>query len=87
MEAIRFEQVIEKDGEIIMKGLPFKKGQHVELIFLTEPHDASRQNRIPSNFLRSSKLIGLWKDREDIVDSADYARQLRERAQSRREAA
>jgi hypothetical protein len=87
MEAIRFEQVIEKDGEIILKGLPFKKGQHVELIFLTEPHDASRQTHIPSNLLRSSRLIGLWKDREDIADSAVYARQLRERAQSRLEGA
>jgi len=28
-------------------------------------------------------LIGLWKDREDIEDSAAYARQLREQAQRR----
>ena len=31
-----------------------------------------------------SELIGLWKDREDIEDSAAYARQLREQAQRRR---
>ena len=30
-----------------------------------------------------SELIGLWKDREDIEDSAAYARQLREQAQRR----
>jgi len=37
-----------------------------------------------SQLLRSG-LVGLWKDREDIEDSADYARQLREQAQRRRE--
>jgi hypothetical protein len=84
MEAIRVEKVIEKDGEIIMKGLPFKKGQHVELIFLTEPHDVSGQGHITSDRLKGSGLIGLWKDRKDIIDSAAYARQLRELAQNRR---
>ena len=30
--------------------------------------------------LRQSDLIGLWKDRADIQDSAAYVRQLREQA-------
>lgn len=33
--------------------------------------------------LRESGLIGLWKDREDIEDSAAYARELREQVQRR----
>ncbi len=33
--------------------------------------------------LRKSGLIGLWKDREDIEDSAAYARELREQVQRR----
>jgi hypothetical protein len=84
MEAIRVEKVIEKDGEIIMKGLPFKKGQHVELIFLTEPKDISGKGHITSSRLKSSGFIGLWKGRNDIIDSTAYARQLREQAQNRR---
>ena len=32
---------------------------------------------------RKSGLLGLWKDRSDIEDSAVYARQLREEAQKR----
>ena len=84
MDAIRIEKVIEKDGEIVMKGLPFKKGQHVEMIFLTAPSEPPEQRHIASDRLRCSRLIGLWKDREDIGDSAVYARQLREQAQSRR---
>jgi hypothetical protein len=33
--------------------------------------------------LRQSELIGMWKDRDDIRDSAAYARRLREQAQRR----
>ncbi len=36
MEAIRIQKVVEKDGEILMKGLLFKKGQQVEMILLIE---------------------------------------------------
>ncbi len=36
MEAIRIQKVVEKDGEILMKGLPCKKGQQVEMILLIE---------------------------------------------------
>jgi hypothetical protein len=35
--------------------------------------------------LRQSGLIGMWKDRDDIRDSAAYARRLREQAQRRRD--
>ena len=33
--------------------------------------------------LRKSGLIGMWKDRTDIGDSAEYARELRKRAETR----
>lgn len=33
--------------------------------------------------IRQSGLIGLWKNRDDIEDSAAYARRLRGQAQSR----
>ncbi len=35
MEALVIEQVLERDGSIEMTGLPYKKGQSVEIIFLT----------------------------------------------------
>ena len=40
--------------------------------------------RLTVRQLRQSGLIGLWKDRDDIQDSATYARHLREQAQKRR---
>ena len=33
--------------------------------------------------LASSEIVGMWKDRTDIGDSAEFARQLREKAQRR----
>jgi hypothetical protein len=83
MEAVRVHKVVEKDGEILVTGLPCKKGQQVEMIVLIEPAAMSERPRLTARQLRHSGLIGLWKDREDIEDSAAYARQLRERAQRR----
>jgi hypothetical protein len=84
MEAIRLQKVVEKDGEIFMTGLPCKKGQRVEMIVLIEPPVESQPSRLTAHRLLDSGLVGLWKDREDIGDSAAYARQLREQAQKRR---
>ncbi|MBM4423278.1 MAG: hypothetical protein FJ030_07785 [Chloroflexi bacterium] len=83
MEAIRLNMVIKKDGEITMTGLPYKKGERVEMILLAQP---KMQAAIPlmARQLRRSGLIGLWKNRADIRDSATFARALREQAQRRR---
>ncbi len=83
MEAIRIEQVVRKDGEIIVKDLPFKRGQTVEVIIIPQHSDKSSRKTLTAGQLRKSGIIGLWKDRQDIQDSASYARELRERAQIR----
>ena len=83
MEAIRLHKVIEKDGEILVTGLPFKKGQYVEMILLIEPSAMPKRSHLTARSLFHSGLIGLWEDRKDIEDSAAYARQLREQAQKR----
>lgn len=84
MEAIRIHKVVEKDGEILLTGLPYRKGQHVEMVLLMEPSAMLGRPRLTAHRLLRSGLIGLWKDRKDLGDSAAYARQLREQAQSRR---
>lgn len=84
MEAIRLQKVVEKDGQIFLTGLPYKKGQQVEMILLIEPSTAPKRRDLTARQLLRSGLIGLWKDREDIGDSAAYSRQLREQAQRRK---
>jgi len=46
-------------------------------------HHKLERPRLTARQLLNSELIGLWKDRTDITDSASYARQLREQAQKR----
>lgn len=78
MEAIRLHKLVEKDGQIMLKDLPFKKGQAIEMILLIDSNDKSGTQSLTARKLRMSGLIGLWKDQEDIENSAEYARQLLE---------
>lgn len=84
MEALRVEQVLEKDGELDVRGLPFKKGQLVEIILLPRSIRKKRPRLTVGQF-RQSGLIGIWKDRDDIQDSSAYARELRDQVQRRRQ--
>ncbi len=83
MEAIRLHKVVDRAGELVVKGLPYKKGQHVELILLIEHPATAQQPHMTAQQLLNSELIGLWKDREGIEESCIHARQLREQAQKR----
>ena len=83
MEAVQIQQVMTKDGEILITGLPYKRGQAVEVIVFLPQTAPQPRARLTVGRLRKSGLIGLWQDRDDIGDSSAYARQLRERAQER----
>ncbi|NOX60880.1 MAG: hypothetical protein GXP42_02865 [Chloroflexi bacterium] len=83
MQVLRFKEKILKTGEIHLSNLPVVKGQQVELLVLIPPKQTKK--RLTARELLDSDLIGLWENRTDIIDSAAYARQLRERAQRRRQ--
>ena len=83
MSAVRIEKVVEKDGEINLTGLPFKKGERVELTLSTEPTGESAHGFITASDLLHSEIIGIWEKRKDITDSSAFARKLRDRAQHR----
>ncbi len=83
MEAIRMQQTIQKKGELTLRNLPVEEGQQVEVLLLFPASKKSKKARLTARQLLNSGLIGLWKERQDISDSADYARQLREVAQKR----
>ena len=83
MEAIRVEQVITEDGKVVITGLPYEKGQVVEVIMFPQPKSPEPHRRLTVRQLKQSGIIGLWKDRTDIEDSSVYARELREQAQKR----
>jgi len=78
MEAIRREEAITKDGQIHITGLPYRRGDVVEIIILPHVGKAEVQPRLTVRQLRQSGLIGLWKDRNDVEDSSIYAQQRQE---------
>ena len=83
MEAVQVQQVMARDGEILITGLPYKRGQAVEVIIFLRPPTPQPRARLTVGQLRRSGFIGLWQDRDDIGDSSVYACQLREQAQER----
>ena len=83
MEAVQVQQVMARDGEILITGLPYKRGQAVEAIIFLPPPTPQPRARLTVGQLRGSGIIGLWQDREDIGDSSVNARQLRGQAQER----
>ena len=83
MSAVRIERILEKDGEVRLTGLPYKKGERVRVTVSASARRATRRPVMKASDLLNSGLVGLWKDRTDIVDSSDFARKLREEAQNR----
>jgi hypothetical protein len=83
MKTVRVEQVVIEDGQVSITGLPYKKGQRVEVILVPQSTEPVMYPSLTVQQLRESGLIGLWRDREDIKDSVTYARKLREQAQQR----
>lgn len=82
MDALRFKKKLENDGEIVLTGLPARKGEEAEVIVIFE-----RAEEMPVSTLGdllNSGVVGLWKDRTDIGDSVEYARKLRKAVQRRR---
>ena len=81
MQAIKILEIVKKDGELRMSGLPLKKGQRVEMIVMTDPIVVESTGVTARNLLKS-KIVGLWKD-HPIEDSTMFARELRNEAQNR----
>jgi hypothetical protein len=82
MDAVRKVTVVEEDGKVTLIGLPYKKGDHVEIILLKEQSSAPKRG-ITARELLASPVVGMWADREDIGDSSEFARRLRENAEMR----
>ena len=72
MQAIRLQQIIEKDGEIHLSDLPVFQGQEVEVIILISPLP---KTTFTVRQLLDSGLIGVWENRTDIKDSLISDRQ------------
>lgn len=77
----RIHATIEHDGELHLTGLPFKKGESID-VQIDSLNPSAPEPRMTARKLRES-VLGLWKNRTDIGDSLAYARQLREKSGAR----
>ena len=77
------QQTVQTNGQLILRDLPIEQGQQVEVVLLYNPVVKPKHHHLTARQLLQSGLIGLWQDRTDIVDSVEYARQLRAKAQTR----
>ncbi len=53
------------------------------VVVVKEEQQVSTHKTLTLGDLLESPLVGMWADREDIVDSAEFARELRKRASRR----
>jgi hypothetical protein len=81
MASVTIHKTMDKDGEIFLTGLPFQEGEDVELTVSSE--EKLKTGGLTFRKLLESGIVGMWKDRDDIGDSVEFARKLRERAQRR----
>lgn len=81
--SLKVQKVMEKDGEINLSGIPFRKGERLEVIIRSVTSSKEDRPPLTARKLLEMGLVGMWKDRGDIDDSAVYARNLREQAQHR----
>ena len=51
---------------------------------VVRPIEAAASMRGTGADLLASGLLGIWKDRTDIIDSVEFARELRQQAERRR---
>ena len=82
MEAFRKSALVEEDGKVTISGLPYKKRDRVEVILLKSGR-AGKRRGMTARELLDSGLVGIWADRDEISDSSEFARSLREKAETR----
>jgi len=74
MEAVQRRQILAKDGEVLVTGLPYRKGDAVEVIVLPQP---AASERLTVGDLRRSGQIGRSQYRDAIGAGSTFARPLR----------
>jgi hypothetical protein len=52
-------------------------------VILLRQEQADERHGMTARELAESGLVGIWADRDDITDSSEFARNLRERGQTR----
>lgn len=71
VSALKHEILIKSGNEPIAKIIPFR------------PKETQKKKSTAADLL-NSEIVGMWRDREDINDSIEFAHTLREKSQTRK---
>jgi hypothetical protein len=77
--AVRTKTIVQPGGVVEVRSPELTPGASAEVIVLVEAPTSQRVMTAAS--LLESGLVGLWENRADIGDSAEFARQLRRRTE------
>lgn len=72
-------RVVSKSRAVVLKDLPYEEGTVIEIV-ISEIADKAPKRGMTVKDLLESGLVGMWADRDDIGDTLEYARKLREEA-------
>ncbi|NWG18341.1 MAG: hypothetical protein HXY41_17085 [Chloroflexi bacterium] len=81
MAAVILKGFITDDGQLKVEVPPDLPPGPVEVEIRAKTADVQG---VTVGALLESGLVGLWKDREDITDTVEFARELRKRASRRK---
>ncbi|MGH9853938.1 MAG: hypothetical protein ACREBD_29185 [Blastocatellia bacterium] len=83
--AVRKKTTVQPGGVIEIRSPDLTPGASAEVIVLVDAPEtpAEPQSTMTAADLLQSGLVGLWEDRDDIADSAEFARRLRRQAERR----
>ncbi|GAB4401741.1 MAG: hypothetical protein OHK0052_25150 [Anaerolineales bacterium] len=85
LTAIKQQVTVRPDGGIDLHLPLLKPGETANLIVLVERiTDKKQKTSCTAADLLASGVVGLWANRQDIADSAAFARKLRESAENRK---
>jgi len=83
--AVRTKTIVQSGGVIEIRSSELTPGAPAEVIVLVDAPDTTGapQTAMTAADLLESGLVGLWEDRNDIADSVEFARRLRQLAERR----
>ena len=77
-------QGVIQDGQLRLNdGEELPDGTRVIVVVMDKVGEPVRPAGITGAEILESGIVGMWADREDITDSAEFARQLRRKAEQR----
>ena len=82
MKTYNFKKKIPKNRKIELELPEDAPTGDVELVLVVSP-EKERSSESNVQEILNSGLVGIWKDRKDITDSVEYARELRRKAEKR----